>query len=185
MITVLDNGRIVVKSQGELFGPRKPVQAPGSRGGKFYQSEKGDVRYGQKPAANPPAAASDETARNLSRWKTNPAEPSEEELHHLANGPHTAETARAWSKKHGGATKEHAVLGGWRGLAGRLNKEHAERSGDAVADHKKADGQPCHLPLSQCPLHGKGKPQHPEGIMHAGVGGYPEWMKDTRNPKGS
>lgn len=30
---------------------RQPVKAPGSRGGKFYHDDKGEVRYGEQPAA--------------------------------------------------------------------------------------------------------------------------------------
>jgi len=36
---------------GLFSGPRKPVQSPGSRGGKFYFTEAGGVRYGTPPTS--------------------------------------------------------------------------------------------------------------------------------------
>lgn len=53
----LTRGGRIVKATGEqlgLFGgmgeTRKPVKEPGKRGGKWYTTDRGEIRYGQKPA---------------------------------------------------------------------------------------------------------------------------------------
>lgn len=51
LLAVLPDGRIVAKSeQMAMFGERKPVAQPGSRGGRVYQTEQGALRYGERPA---------------------------------------------------------------------------------------------------------------------------------------
>lgn len=50
-MAVTGNGRIIAKGpQLTMFGERKPVAQPGSRGGRFYQTEQGTLRYGERPA---------------------------------------------------------------------------------------------------------------------------------------
>jgi hypothetical protein len=39
-----------------LFGAeRKPVRRPGSRGGKYWVTQRGDIRYGERPVPGTPA----------------------------------------------------------------------------------------------------------------------------------
>jgi len=39
-----------------LFGTeRKPVRRPGSRGGKYWVTQRGDIRYGERPVPGTPA----------------------------------------------------------------------------------------------------------------------------------
>jgi ppGpp synthetase/RelA/SpoT-type nucleotidyltranferase/SAM-dependent methyltransferase len=51
--TVLSKARLLlfkaVEQLGFSFTPRKPVQRPGSRGGRFYLTRRAHVRYGERP----------------------------------------------------------------------------------------------------------------------------------------
>ena len=59
---VLPGARIGKASQLGLFASggddRKPVQHPGSRGGKYYVTRQGEIRYGDRPALSKPQGES-------------------------------------------------------------------------------------------------------------------------------
>lgn len=66
--------KFVDPNQMSLFGaagkPRGPVKAPGSRGGKFYRTDEGDVRYGERPTGVPVIVVQQSTVNG--RWGYGP-----------------------------------------------------------------------------------------------------------------
>ena len=128
-----------------LFGPRKPVQKPGSRGGKGYYAEKGDWRYGERIASTrsgKPIHAPDKVA---------PVDGSVEDAGKLTHEGYTADDHADAAVAHRHAAehlKEHSAADR-RSARGLITYEQAERHRFAAEHHERqgrGEGSPRYEP---------------------------------------
>ena len=114
---------IFFKSQMDLFGsgPKKEVQAPGSRGGKTYHTKTGHLAYGQEPRGEMRRAA-ELSAKLTARSREKAAKTAETEplgdLHHsILSHVHS---------------RGRASLGDLRSAMGHKKYDHMNPQGNAV-----------------------------------------------------